>query len=72
MRSAYWKEDIDAMREVDDFDDPSTYTEFRKAAGTRHGSRDLGAILFCALLRSAAVETRLGMLTSSAAIFSCS
>ena len=59
MRSAFWREDLDATREVDDFDDPSNYEEFLEAAGTRHGSRDLGALLFCALLRSAAVETRL-------------
>lgn len=59
MRSAYWKEDIDAIREVDEFDDPSDYASFLTAAGTRHGSRDLGAMLFCALLQSAAVETRL-------------
>ena len=59
MRSAYWREDTDAMRAVDEFDDPSNYSEFRNAARTRHGSRDLGAVLFCALLRSAAVDTRL-------------
>ena len=59
MRSAYWKEDVDAQKEADEFDDPSNYEEFCAAAGTRHGSRDLGAMLFCALLRSAAVETRL-------------
>jgi xeroderma pigmentosum group C-complementing protein len=59
MRSAYWKEDIDALREVDEFDDPSDHASFLTAAETRHGSRDLGATLFCALLRSAAVETRL-------------
>lgn len=59
MRSACWKEDVNAMHEADEFDDPSGYADFRTAAGTRHGSRDLGALLLCALLRSAAVETRL-------------
>jgi xeroderma pigmentosum group C-complementing protein len=59
MRRAFWREDVNATRELDDFDDPSNYEEFLEAAGTRHGSRDLGAMLFCALLRSAAVETRL-------------
>jgi xeroderma pigmentosum group C-complementing protein len=59
MRRAYWREDTDAMRALDEFDDPSNYAEFRKAARTRLGSRDLGAVLFCALLRSAAVDTRL-------------
>lgn len=59
MRSAFWREDVDATQEADHFDDPSSYEEFLEAAGTRHGSRDLGAMLFCALLRSAAVEARL-------------
>ena len=59
MRRAYWKEETNAMQAADEFDDPSSYAEFRKAARTRHGSRDLGAVLFCALLRSAAVDTRL-------------
>ncbi|KAK0126893.1 hypothetical protein ONS96_006458 [Cadophora gregata f. sp. sojae] len=34
-------------------------SDFRAAAKTLKGSRDLGAQLFCALLRSAGVETRL-------------
>jgi xeroderma pigmentosum group C-complementing protein len=34
-------------------------SDFRAAARTLRGSRDLGAQLFCALLRSAGVETRL-------------
>ena len=33
--------------------------DFRRAATQRQGSRDIGAQLFCALLRSAGVETRL-------------
>lgn len=58
MRRAYWRDDIDMEKERDlaeevDFDD------FKSAAQTLCGSRDLGAQLFCALLRSVAVEARL-------------
>jgi xeroderma pigmentosum group C-complementing protein len=58
MRRAVWRDDINAEKESDmaeelDFDD------FKTAAHTRRGSRDLGAQLFCALLRSIAIEARL-------------
>ncbi|ETN39108.1 uncharacterized protein HMPREF1541_05330 [Cyphellophora europaea CBS 101466] len=58
MRRATWRDDIQVEKESGlsedlDFDD------FRSAAQTQRGSRDLGAQMFCALLRSVAVETRL-------------
>ncbi|ERF76606.1 hypothetical protein EPUS_08725 [Endocarpon pusillum Z07020] len=59
MRRAYWTDDPDDLKNVDDYPDPIDYDDFRDAARTRSGSRDLGAQLFCALLRSVAVETRL-------------
>ena len=59
MRRAYWKEDPDDMVNIDDYPDPIDHDDFRDAAKTRSGSRDLGAQLFCALLRSLAVDTRL-------------
>ena len=59
MRRAYWKEDPDDLKNVDDYPDPIDYDDFCDAARKRSGSRDLGAQLFCALLRSVAVETRL-------------
>lgn len=59
MRRAYWKEGPDDLQNVDDYPDPVDYDDFRDAARTKCGSRDLGAQLFCALLRSVAVETRL-------------
>ncbi|KAF7511092.1 hypothetical protein GJ744_005323 [Endocarpon pusillum] len=59
MRRAYWKEDPDDLKSVDDHPDPIDYDDFRDAARTRSGSRDLGAQLFCALLRSVAIDTRL-------------
>jgi xeroderma pigmentosum group C-complementing protein len=40
-------------------EDPVDLNDFKEAAKTMSGSRDLGAQLFCALLRSVAVDTRL-------------
>ena len=40
-------------------EDPVDLKDFKEAAKTLSGSRDLGAQLFCALLRSMAVDTRL-------------
>lgn len=59
MRRAVWKEAIDMAREVEDAEDPIDFEDFRDAAEHCFGSRDLGAQLFCALLRCVAVETRL-------------
>ncbi|KAI9055978.1 hypothetical protein LZ554_000912 [Drepanopeziza brunnea f. sp. 'monogermtubi'] len=60
LKRALWadnEEDLQNFKpdEADLFDKAG----FREAAKTLKGSRDLGAQLFCALLRSAGVETRL-------------
>lgn len=59
MQRAYWKEDADAVKESDDAEDLIDFDDFKAAARTRAGSRDIGAQLFCALLRTVAVDTRL-------------
>ena len=58
IRKAVWKETIDMAKEVEDAEDPVDFDDFRDAAKQCSGSRDLGAQMFCALLRSVAVETR--------------
>ena len=59
MRRAHWREDIDFEQEVNLIEDAIDFDFFKSAAQTRCGSRDLGAQLFCALLRSLAVDARL-------------
>ncbi|KAK5412665.1 hypothetical protein LTR06_005635 [Exophiala xenobiotica] len=59
MSRAHWKDDVDALKESDDMEDLIDFTDFQAAAKTTSGSRDLAAQLFCALLRSVAVDTRL-------------
>jgi len=59
MRRAHWKEEVDAMEEIDDVEDLIEFEDFKSAAVSHRGSRDLGAQLFCALLRSIAVDARL-------------
>ncbi|KAL6249135.1 hypothetical protein RBB50_004198 [Rhinocladiella similis] len=59
MRRAHWKDDVDVLKESDDGEDLIDFDDFRAAAHSRSGSRDLGAQLFCALLRSIAVDARL-------------
>ena len=59
MRRAYWRESLDITKEIEDAEDPVDFEDFRHAAISCSGSRDLGAQLLCALLRSVAVETRL-------------
>lgn len=64
MRRSYWAaDDAQAGRtEGDLLETASTIYDkasFRRAANERTGSRDTGAQLFCALLRSVAVEARL-------------
>jgi len=58
IRRAYWMEDQDVQSGLDETEDIDL-DDFRRAARNKRGSRDLGAQLFCALLRSLAVETRL-------------
>ncbi|KAK5946276.1 hypothetical protein PMZ80_000418 [Knufia obscura] len=59
IRRAVWRDNIDMAKEVEDAEDPVDLEDFLNAAKQYTGSRDLGAQLFCALLRSVAVETRL-------------
>jgi xeroderma pigmentosum group C-complementing protein len=59
MRRAHWKDDVDALKESDDMEDLIDFTDFQAAAKSTSGSRDLAAQLFCVLLRSVAVDTRL-------------
>ncbi|KAK4948724.1 hypothetical protein LTR10_012729 [Elasticomyces elasticus] len=59
MRRAHWRADVDAVKESDDTGDLIDFEDFKAAAKSRSGSRDLGAQLLCALLRSVAVEARL-------------
>ncbi|CZT45852.1 related to xeroderma pigmentosum group C complementing factor (homolog to excision repair protein RAD4) [Rhynchosporium secalis] len=60
LRRALWADDEKDLQNYR-FDDGEILdkSDFRAAAKTLKGSRDLGAQLFCALLRSANVETRL-------------
>ncbi|KAL9047070.1 MAG: hypothetical protein Q9214_000262 [Letrouitia sp. 1 TL-2023] len=60
IRRPYWAEDLDALPEPpSDLELPMQKCDFLDAATSLKGSRDVGAQLFCALLRSAAVGTRL-------------
>lgn len=58
MKRAHWRDDIDLQQEVDLIEEAVDFGSFKSAAQTHRGSRDLGAQLFCALLRSVAVDTR--------------
>ena len=58
IRRAHWREDLDAVKEADDAEDLCFY-DFKAAAVAKQGSRDVAAQLFCALLRSVALEVRL-------------
>ncbi|CCU74371.1 DNA repair protein Rad4 family protein [Blumeria hordei DH14] len=62
LRRALWSEDEKDIRYselADNVDSVVNIQDFRKAANSLKGSRDVGAQLFCALLRSAGVEARL-------------
>ncbi|KAM0126703.1 hypothetical protein ACHAO1_009935 [Botrytis cinerea] len=62
LRRALWadnEDDIKNYKLPDDADASYEKADFRKAATELKGSRDSGAQLFCALLRSADVEARL-------------
>lgn len=62
MRRALWAEDDEQLQSYqlpDDMDSTLEKRDFVEAARTLQGSRDVGAQLFCALLRSAGVKTRL-------------
>ena len=59
LRRALWRSGIDISQELEGAEDVADIDDFKSAAQTRSGSRDLGAQLFCALLRACAVESRL-------------
>ncbi|KAF4122712.1 xeroderma pigmentosum group C-complementing protein [Geosmithia morbida] len=62
LRRALWAEDAEQLRNYEppeDMDSCMDREDFRNAAKTLQGSRDVGAQLYCALLRSAGVRTRL-------------
>ncbi|GAB1315995.1 hypothetical protein MFIFM68171_06205 [Madurella fahalii] len=62
LRRALWAEDEEQLKNYrlpDDFDSVLEKSDFLEAARTLKGSRDVGAQLFCALLRSAGVNARL-------------
>lgn len=58
IRKAVWRDDINVEKEGNLAEDVDL-DDFKTAAQTLCGSRDLGAQLFCALLRAVAVDTRL-------------
>ncbi|KAF2874484.1 hypothetical protein BDV95DRAFT_566264 [Massariosphaeria phaeospora] len=51
--------DVRPLSDFDELDTPIDRDDFRKAASSLHGSQDLGAQLFSALLRAIGVEARL-------------
>ncbi|KAI2621984.1 Rad4-domain-containing protein [Hypomontagnella submonticulosa] len=62
LRRALWAENEEYLKDYklpDDAESPMEKSDFREAAKTLCGSRDVGAQLYCALLRSIGVETRL-------------
>ena len=62
MHRAYWATDaerIPVLEGSDEADLPMERVDFARAAEALEASRDVGAQLFCALLRSAGAETRL-------------
>lgn len=62
LQRALWAENLDQLKDYKPPPDAETTrnkADFLKAAQTLRGSRDVGAQLFCALLRSVGVEARL-------------
>ncbi|KAL2870905.1 putative DNA repair protein Rad4 [Aspergillus lucknowensis] len=64
LRRAHWAQDADALKQktaamISEAEVFLDREDFRKQARALQGSRDFGAQLFCALLRSVAVEARL-------------
>ncbi|PVI05049.1 Rad4-domain-containing protein [Periconia macrospinosa] len=62
MYKPHWSEaeaDIRPFSDFDEFDDPLDLDDFRSLAVKMEGSQDVGAQLFCALLRAIGIETRL-------------
>lgn len=62
LRKALWADDPQDLQNYElpsDIDTCLDKADFRKAAKTMSGSRDVGAMLYCALLRAAGVKARL-------------
>ncbi|RFU76739.1 hypothetical protein TARUN_5542 [Trichoderma arundinaceum] len=62
MRRSLWAEEVDHLNGYEppsDMESCLDKSDFREAAKTLQGSRDVGAQLYCALLRSAGVRARL-------------
>ncbi|KAI1265326.1 Rad4-domain-containing protein [Xylariaceae sp. FL1019] len=62
MRRALWAEKEEHLKDYSlppNAEAPMDKSDFREAAKTLEGSRDVGAQLYCALLRSAGVDARL-------------
>lgn len=62
LRRALWAEDLEQLGHYEppvDMDSCMDRADFREAARRLQGSRDLGAQLYCALLRGAGVRARL-------------
>lgn len=62
LRRARWAEDVEDLQHYelpDDLESCMDRQDFRDAASKLHGSRDVGAQLYCALLRSIGVRARL-------------
>ncbi|KZF21012.1 Rad4-domain-containing protein [Xylona heveae TC161] len=62
LRNAVWAENEETLKNYklpEDTDTPMDLSDFRSAAKRLQGSRDIGAQLFCALLRSVGVTARL-------------
>ncbi|KAK8069706.1 homocitrate synthase [Apiospora phragmitis] len=62
MRRALWADSEEQLKNYQPPDDAETSiqrSDFREAAESLKGSRDVGAQLYCALLRSAGIEARL-------------
>ncbi|MCJ1436032.1 hypothetical protein MMC27_005410 [Xylographa pallens] len=62
MSRSYWAEDAEHLAESDipnDIDLPMYKSDFRAAAAELQASRDVGAQLFCSMIRSTGTEARL-------------
>lgn len=59
MRRAYWDDDTAKFEMPPDADAVFDIEDFREAAMNMEGSRDVGAMLYCALLRACGLDIRL-------------
>lgn len=59
MRRAYWDDETSKFEMPPDADSVIDLDDFREAALNMEGSRDVGAMLYCALLRACGLDVRL-------------